>query len=301
MNSNSNIDDEQQILIDDFISNLWLERGLSENTLSAYRSDLNHFIHWTHKKTCSLSNAQTADIQSYLGSEACAIRTLSRRLSSLRRFYEYLNKEEHRQDNPTSHVKNPKIGRSLPHSLTEAEVEALLNAPDENTAIGFRDKAMLELLYATGLRISELVNLTIHNINHRQAVVRVIGKGGKERLVPIGEIANQCIEDYLLQARPDLLKNTMSDALFPSKRSRFMTRQTFWHAIKRYAIIADIQKHISPHVIRHAFATHLVNHGADIRVVQLLLGHSSISTTQIYTHVANVRLKALHAEHHPRG
>ena len=209
--------------------------------------------------------------------------------------------EDQIKQNPVSNVDAPRLGRTLPKSLTEAEVEALLDAPDIEQATGVRDKTMLELLYATGLRVSELVGLTVQQVNLRQGVVRVTGKGNKERLVPMGEEANSWLERYLLTARSEILNNALTDAMFPSNRGKAMTRQTFWHIVKRYAIVAEINKTLSPHVLRHAFATHLINHGADLRVVQMLLGHSDISTTQIYTHVARERLKDLHAEHHPRG
>jgi integrase/recombinase XerD len=222
-------------------------------------------------------------------------------LSSLRRLYEYLLREDQIKQNPVSNIDAPRLGRSLPKTLTEVEVEALLDAPDTEQAAGVRDKTMLELLYATGLRVSELVGLTVQQVNLRQGVVRVTGKGNKERLVPMGEEANAWLEQYLNSARSEILNHGLSDAMFPSNRGKAMTRQTFWHMIKRYAQIADIRKTLSPHVLRHAFATHLINHGADLRVVQMLLGHSDISTTQIYTYVARERLKDLHAEHHPRG
>ena len=222
-------------------------------------------------------------------------------LSSLRRFYRYLRREHLIEVDPTARLAAPKLGRPLPKSLTEAEVEALLAAPDTDDVVGFRDRTMLELLYATGLRVSELVGLSAAEINLRQGVVRVLGKGAKERLVPLGEEAVSWLERYLRDVRAELLRGGTSTALFPSRRGRAMTRQTFWHAIKRYARRAAIAKTLSPHTLRHSFATHLLNHGADLRVVQMLLGHSDLSTTQIYTHVARARLKSLHAQHHPRG
>lgn len=293
---------QDKAIIDTFLDTLWMERGLSNNTLSAYRSDLYQYAAWSQSCRLQLLNAQSNNILDYLAkSNTQSTRTTARRLSSLRRFYEYLLREDQIKHNPTTQVDAPRLGRSLPKSLTEAEIEALLNAPDTTQILGIRDKTMLELLYATGLRVSELVNLTIHQINLRQGVIRVTGKGGKERLVPIGDESNLWLENYLSTTRAQLLKNTVSDDLFPSNRGKAMTRQTFWHIIKRYTITANIQKTLSPHVLRHAFATHLVNHGADLRVVQMLLGHSDISTTQIYTHVARERLKKLHSEHHPRG
>lgn len=289
-------------IVDSFLDALWMERGLSENTLSAYRSDLTKFSTWMQHKKIELIEVEAKDILAYLSSaENASARTVARRLSSLRRLYEYLLRENQIKQNPASNVDAPRLGRSLPKSLTEAEVEALLDAPDTEQATGVRDKAMLELLYATGLRVSELVGLTIQQLNLRQGVVRVTGKGNKERLVPLGEEANLWLERYLHSERSEILSNALTDAMFPSNRGKAMTRQTFWHIVKRYAIVAGINKTLSPHVLRHAFATHLINHGADLRVVQMLLGHSDISTTQIYTHVARERLKDLHAEHHPRG
>tara|TARA_R110002072_G_scaffold3149_3_gene23432 strand:- start:89652 stop:90572 length:921 start_codon:yes stop_codon:yes gene_type:complete len=289
-------------VIDSFLDTLWMERGLSENTLSAYHSDLMHFSMWIQAKKIELVEVESKDALAYLSSSNNgSARTIARRLSSLRRLYEYLLREGEIKQNPLSNVDAPRLGRTLPKSLTEAEVEALLNAPDIEQATGVRDKTMLELLYATGLRVSELVGLTVQQVNLRQGVVRVTGKGNKERLVPMGEEANAWLERYLSSTRSEILGNALTDAMFPSNRGKAMTRQTFWHMVKRYAIVAEIKKTLSPHVLRHAFATHLINHGADLRVVQMLLGHSDISTTQIYTHVARERLKDLHAEHHPRG
>lgn len=297
-----NISDKSKQIVDSFLDALWMERGLSDNTLSAYRSDLNKFSLWLQQRQVELIKVEATDILAYLSlAESNSARTVARRLSSLRRLYEYLLRENQIKQNPVSNVDAPRLGRSLPKSLTEAEVEALLEAPDTEDMLGVRDKCMLELLYATGLRVSELVGLTVQQVNLRQGVVRVTGKGNKERLVPLGEEASQWIERYLSSARNEILNNAMSDDLFPSKRGKAMTRQTFWYMIKRYSIVAGINKTLSPHVLRHAFATHLINHGADLRVVQMLLGHSDISTTQIYTHVARERLKDLHSEHHPRG
>jgi integrase/recombinase XerD len=289
-------------IIDSFLDALWMERGLSDNTLSAYRSDLYKFSQWLQQQKIELLKVQANEILAYLAlAENKSSRTVARRLSSLRRLYEYLLREDRIKHNPVSNIDAPRLGRSLPKILTESEVEALLEAPDTEDNLGIRDKCMLELLYATGLRVSELVSLTVQQLNLRQGVIRVTGKGNKERLVPLGEEATQWLEQYLSFARNEILNNSMSDALFPSKRAKAMTRQTFWHMIKRYAVLAGINKSLSPHVLRHAFATHLINHGADLRVVQMLLGHSDISTTQIYTHVARERLKDLHSEHHPRG
>lgn len=298
----SNISSKSKQIIDSFLDTLWMERGLSENTLSAYRSDLIHFSKWLQPKKVELVKVEPKEILAYLSSsDNVSARTVARRLSSLRRLYEYLLREDQIKQNPVSNVDAPRLGRTLPKTLTEAEVEALLNAPDTEQAAGVRDKTMLELLYATGLRVSELVGLTVQQVNLRQGVVRVTGKGNKERLVPMGEEANLWLERYLSSARSEILNHALTDAVFPSNRGKAMTRQTFWHMVKRYAKVAEIKKTLSPHVLRHAFATHLINHGADLRVVQMLLGHSDISTTQIYTHVARERLKDLHAEHHPRG
>lgn len=293
---------ESAEMVNRFLDMLWMERGLSENTLSAYRSDLLAYARWLNQKGVRLGEAQDADLRDYLGSfKQPAARTLARRLSSLRRFYIYLVREGLMQHDPSARVESPRIGRPLPKSLTEAEVEALLNAPDINTSLGLRDRAMLEVLYATGLRVSELTGLTLTQINLRQGLVRVIGKGNKERLVPLGEESLDWLQRYLKEGRPDIVKNKTPDALFPNRRGAAMTRQAFWYLIKRHAQAAGVSKALSPHVLRHAFATHLLNHGADLRVVQMLLGHSDISTTQIYTHVARERLKSLHAQHHPRG
>ncbi len=293
----------QQITdIERFLDALWMERGLSQNTLSAYRNDLITFAKWLLKGKSTLANASSAHIHGYLADQGGrSARSTARRLSTLRRFYEYRVREGHLKTDPTLNIDSPRIGRPLPKSLTENEVEDLLNAPDVNSATGFRDRTMLEVLYATGLRVSELVGLNLDQVNLRQGVVRVVGKGNKERLVPLGEEAIDWITRYLREVRPDFFKTRAGASLFPSNRGTAMTRQTFWYAIKRYAIQAGISKDLSPHILRHAFATHLLNHGADLRVVQMLLGHSDISTTQIYTHIAKERLKDLHSKHHPRG
>ena len=294
---------DKQTVIGQFLDALWLERGLSENTLSAYRSDLYSYSGWLASSSSrDLLQSRPEDILAYLATlTGKSSRTSARRLSSLRRFFQYLAREGRISHDPCARVAAPRIGRPLPKSLTEEEVESLLDAPDTATAVGQRDRAMLEVLYATGLRVSELVGLQMVQVNLRQGVLRVIGKGNKERLVPLGEEASDWIEKFIRQGRAELLQEPPVDVLFPSRRGRMMTRQTFWHAIKRHAVRAGISKTLSPHVVRHAFATHLLNHGADLRVVQMLLGHSDISTTQIYTHVARERLKNLHAEHHPRG
>ncbi len=289
-------------VIDRFLDALWMERGLSQNTLQAYRSDLYAFSKWLSANSRRIEAAQNSDVLRYLAEQGTrSARTSARRLSSLRRFYEYLLREGEISSDPVVDIESPRIGRPLPKSLTEAEVELLIAAPDTNSARGARDRAMLEVLYATGLRVSELVSLKITQVNLRQGVIRVFGKGNKERLVPLGEEAVAWLEAFFQDGRKSLLKQGNSDVVFPSNRGRQMTRQTFWYAIKNYSIKAGINKELSPHVLRHAFATHLLNNGADLRVVQMLLGHSDISTTQIYTHIARERLKELHSEHHPRG
>ncbi|WNO10125.1 site-specific tyrosine recombinase XerD [Teredinibacter sp. KSP-S5-2] len=291
-------------LIDYYLDRVWAEKGLSDNTLSSYRRDLTSFAGWLDKQGISLKSADQVIIQQHLAfrmGEKLSARSTSRFLSCLRGFYRFLVREGSMQAAPTEHIENPKLGRSLPKTLSEYDVESLLEAPDVEDPVGCRDRAMLELLYASGLRVSELVNLTLDQINTRQGVVRVVGKGSKERLVPMGYEALTWLQRYLSSARGDILNNAISDVVFPSIRARAMTRQTFWHRIKHWANVAGINKSLSPHTLRHAFATHLLSHGADIRSVQLLLGHSDLSTTQIYTHVATERLKNLHAEHHPRG
>ncbi len=289
-------------LLERFLDALWMEQGLSDNTLAAYRSDLSHFFRYIRDRGGDPLRAGEPELLEYLaGLSRYSLRTRSRRLSSLRRFYQFLLREGIRQDDPSAMIPAPRLGRSLPDTLSEQEVEALLEAPDPETPLGLRDRAMLELLYATGLRVSELVGLSRSQVNLRQGVVRVIGKGGKERLVPMGEEAGYWLQRYLNEGRPELMRGSAGDALFPSRRGGFMTRQTFWHLVRRHARRAGIDKPLHPHTLRHAFATHLLNHGADLRVVQLLLGHSDISTTQIYTHVAQARLRELHARHHPRG
>lgn len=296
---------QDETIINTFLDALWMERGLSENTLAAYRNDLSGFANWliTSRDKALLKVGQD-DVLSYLThrlEQHRSPRSTARFLSCIRRFYAYLLREKRLQQDPTALIEAPKLGRSLPKTLSEAEVEALLAAPDIHTTLGMRDRAMLEVLYATGLRVSELVSLKLGQLNLRQGVIRVTGKGNKDRLVPLGEEAQQWLDNYLTASRNDLLAGQHSDVLFPSNRRRSMTRQTFWHAIRRYARVAAIDKPLSPHTLRHAFATHLLNHGADLRVVQMLLGHSDLSTTQIYTHVARARLKDLHAAHHPRG
>lgn len=291
-------------LIESFLDTLWAEQGLSNNTLSAYRGDLERYSHWAQHNGVALPDAEQKDLQMFLGECVRAgvkPRTTARQLSSLRRFYRYLLRETIIKRDPSAEIESPRLGRTLPVSLNEKEVEDLLAAPDIATVLGLRDRAMLETLYASGLRVSELVNLVLHQLNLDQGLVKIMGKGSKERLVPMGEEAVRWLDRYLKEARPTLVKGQATDALFPSNRGRAMSRQTFWHSLKRYAASANINKSISPHTLRHAFATHLVNHGADLRVVQMLLGHSDLSTTQIYTHIARERLKQVHAAHHPRG
>ncbi|PNH96796.1 site-specific tyrosine recombinase XerD [Vibrio diazotrophicus] len=294
-----------QGIMEQFLDTLWLERGLSENTVVSYRNDLTKLLGWMNKNNYRLNYISLSGLQEYqtwLIDQDYKQTSRARMLSAIRRLFQYLHREKIRNDDPTALMVSPKLPKRLPKDLTEEQVEALLNAQDLNDPVELRDKAMLELLYATGLRVTELVSLTTENISLRQGVVRVIGKGGKERLVPMGENAIEWIETFFHQGRSELLGQQTSDVVFPSKRSQQMTRQTFWHRIKHYAVIAgiDVEK-LSPHVLRHAFATHLLNHGADLRVVQMLLGHSDLSTTQIYTHVATERLKQIHSEHHPRA
>ncbi len=291
-------------IIDQFLDALWLERGLAEHTLGAYRSDLEKFSSWLDSRGDSLLTLQGVVLHDYIAwrlDRGFKATSTARLLSALRRFFQYLIREQLRDDDPTALLLSPKLPTRLPKDLSEAQVEALLSEPDVGVDLELRDKAMLELLYATGLRVSELVGLRMENISLRQGVVRVIGKGSKERLVPMGEEAMHWISCYLGEARGALLGAQASDVLFPSNRAQQMTRQTFWHRIKLYASRAHIAVELSPHTLRHAFATHLLNHGADLRVVQMLLGHADLSTTQIYTHVAGERLKALHAEFHPRA
>jgi integrase/recombinase XerD len=289
-------------LIDQFLDVAWAEQGLSENTLSAYGSDLRIFAKWLNGK--SMLNADGGEISKFLASrykEGIGGRSSARILSSLRRFYAYYIRENNIAIDPTALIESPYIGRPLPISLSEKDVELLLDAPEVTHLLGFRDKTMLEMLYATGLRVSELVNLKFEQISFRQGVVRITGKGNKERLVPVGEEAMSWLGGYMSQARKTILGERQCDYLFVTNRADGMTRQAFWHIIKRHAKKAGINKELSPHTLRHAFATHLLNHGADLRVVQLLLGHSDLSTTQIYTHIARERLKELHSKYHPRG
>ncbi|MFQ1023030.1 site-specific tyrosine recombinase XerD [Avibacterium paragallinarum] len=292
-------------LIDLFLNEQWLEKGLSENTIQSYRLDLTALANWLESQNLRFETLDTIDLQRFLGERLEAgykATSTARLLSALRKFFQYLYREKYRTDDPSAVLSSPKLPSRLPKYLTEQQVTDLLNTPNVDEPLELRDKAMLELLYATGLRVTELVSLSVDNISLQQGVVRVIGKGNKERIVPMGEEAAHWIKQFVLYGRTALLAGQPSDVLFPSRRGTQMTRQTFWHRIKHYAILAEIDcDALSPHVLRHAFATHLVNHGADLRVVQMLLGHSDLSTTQIYTHVAKERLKHLHERFHPRG
>lgn len=294
-----------QEVIERFADAAWMERGLSANTLASYQSDLRHCARWLRAEHgAGLLQARRDQLLGYLAAavdEGMRPRTSARRLSTLRQFFHWALREKRLAADPTAQIEAPRLGRPLPKSLSEAEVEALLGAPDTDSAEGMRDRAMLEVLYATGLRVSELVTLQPDQLSLGQGLVRVVGKGGRERLVPLGDEAVDWVRRFMRGARAELLSGQPCDALFPTRRGGGMTRQAFWYRIKRHAAAAGIRQALSPHTLRHAFATHLVNHGADLRVVQLLLGHSSLSTTQIYTHVARERLQALHAAHHPRG
>jgi integrase/recombinase XerD len=293
--------------IEAFLDGYWSETGASTNTIASYRLDLIIFAKWianasleTPAAITDATRAQVLDFLSFRSTSGRSARTAARSLSVLKTFFARLQAQGARPDNPTTLIQGPKLPRSLPKALSEAEVVALIDAPDVQTPAGLRDKAMIELMYATGLRVSELVTINGEQINLRQGVLRVMGKGMKERLVPLGEHASEWIENYLTNARAQLLANKQSQSLFVTARGSAMTRQAFWYLIKRYALIAGIRT-LSPHVLRHSFATHLLNHGADLRVVQLLLGHADLSTTQIYTYIARENLKRLHALHHPRG
>ena len=303
MRKNSSSTDTPDPLIDAFIDSVWLEDGLSALTLAAYRRDLNALALWLHTQNTSLSSAVEADLQAYFAHRHDQTKATSanRRMTVFRRFYRWALRDNRLLADPTLKLLSAKQPLRLPKSLSEAQVEALLNAPDTDTALGLRDRAMLELLYASGLRVSELVNLPLLSLNMREGVLRITGKGDKERLVPFGEEAGDWMQRYLDTARSELLKHKNSPAVFVTQRGVAMSRVMFWMLIKKYALLADIHVPLSPHTLRHAFATHLLNHGADLRAVQMLLGHADISTTTIYTHVARERLKQLHAQHHPRG
>ncbi|MFT5139463.1 MAG: integrase/recombinase XerD [Lysobacterales bacterium] len=291
-------------LLDRFLDTIWAERGLSENSLEAYRRDLVKLLNWLTLNDKTAVTAGREDLLSLLASEVSvgrSPRSLSRYLSAYRQFYQWLVRERVIQEDPTSLIESPKIGRGLPKALSEAQVEALLNFPDTDKPLGIRDRAMLELMYATGLRVSELCKLQMAGLNLNQGVVRIIGKGRKERLVPLGLESIHWLELYFSSARPELIKGGQSPFVFITTRKAGMSRQAFWYMVRRHCVGAGIDKMISPHMLRHSFATHLLNHGADLRVVQLLLGHSDLSTTQIYTHIAREGLKRLHEAHHPRG
>tara|TARA_B100000900_G_scaffold134388_1_gene113744 strand:+ start:37 stop:936 length:900 start_codon:yes stop_codon:yes gene_type:complete len=297
-------DSDRQIL-DAFIDNIWIEKGLSQNTLDSYRSDLEQFSSWLEKNNLTYIKTSKKEVLSYLSflfQKGLGSKTVARKLSSLKSFFRYLVFKSVILSDPSSEVETPKLLKAIPKSISEKEIDALLSAPDEKTDIGFRDKTMIETLYSCGLRISELINLELLNLNLRQGVIRVIGKGQKERLVPMGDRLISLLELYISSSRKSLLNKKHSDFVFLSTRGQRMTRQSFWHRIKHYCLASGFEPDkISPHVLRHAFATHLLNNGADLRVVQLLLGHSDLNTTQIYTEVARQRLKRLHTEHHPRG
>ncbi|MEZ5498785.1 MAG: site-specific tyrosine recombinase XerD [Steroidobacteraceae bacterium] len=287
-----------------FLDAVWMERGLSPNTLAAYRADLTALGRWLGERDRPIVQTTRPDLLAFIAARVEAgarPRSTARQLSSFRRFFRYLVREGQLREDPTADIAMPKIGRSLPKSLSEEEVESLLNSPTVADPLGHRDRCMLEVLYATGLRVSELVSLKHSQVNLNQGVIRIVGKGNRERLIPLGEEAVRWLREFLEGPRNDILLDRATDYLFPTRRGDRMTRQAFWHIIKRYARKAGISKELSPHTLRHAFATHLLNHGADLRVVQMLLGHSDLSTTQIYTHVARERMKDLHSQHHPRG
>ena len=291
-------------LVDKFLDAIWMERGLSANTLGAYRADLMTLSRGLSDSDISIEDAEKADLLGFIATRVeggAKPRSTARQLSSFRRFFRYIMREGLRDTDPTADIEMPRIGRSLPKTLTEEEVESLLHAPNTDEPLGHRDRAMLELLYATGLRVSELINLKQSQVNFNQGVLRIVGKGDRERLIPLGDESQRWLRDFIDGPRMEILLERQTDYLFPTRRGDRMTRQAFWHIIKRYALKAGVEKKMSPHSLRHAFATHLLNRGADLRVVQLLLGHSDLSTTQIYTHVARERLKDLHSQHHPRG
>ena len=291
-------------LVDRFLDAIWMERGLSQNTLGAYRADLMTLSRSLAETDKSIESAEKADLLAFIAGRVeggAKPRSTARQLSSFRRFFRYIMREGMRDTDPTADIEMPRIGRSLPKTLSEDEVESLLNAPNTDEPLGHRDRAMLELLYATGLRVSELINLKQSQVNFNQGVLRIIGKGDRERLIPLGDESQRWLRDFIDGPRMEILLERQTDYLFPTRRGDRMTRQAFWHIIKRYAEKSGVRRKMSPHSLRHAFATHLLNRGADLRVVQLLLGHSDLSTTQIYTHVARERLKNLHGEHHPRG
>lgn len=292
-----------RVAIEAWLERLWAEQGLADSTLASYRSDLRGFARWQAAHGRVLDDAERADIEAYIASRQVKARSNARLLSSLRRYFADRSRRQPGDDDPTVLLEPPKLPRGLPKALSEAQVEALLRAPETDTPLGLRDRAMFELMYACGLRVSELVQLPLAALNPREGVLRLTGKGGKQRLVPVGEEALDWLERYLAQARPALARgHGESVSMFLSNRGRAMTRQMFWTLSKNHARHAGIDsRRVSPHVLRHSFATHLLNHGADLRVLQMLLGHSSLSTTQIYTLVAREKLKQIHQKHHPRG
>jgi integrase/recombinase XerD len=291
--------------IDRFIDSLWSQKGLADLTLSAYQQDLLQFSRWLATHRQKLFDADQSSIQQFLAerfTNGASARSNARLLSTLKQYYRHLIRVGERQDNPTALISAPKIHRSLPQSMGEIDIEKLLEAPDLDSNYGLRDRCMLELMYSSGLRVSELVGLQLNQINTNLGLVRLIGKGNKERVIPVGEEALHWLAQYVKQARPGLQSaKSISDALFLSSRGSAITRQAFWQNIKKHLLKAGVKTVFSPHSLRHAFATHLLNHGADLRTVQMLLGHSSLSTTQIYTHIAQLRLQSIHAQHHPRG
>ncbi|KAA3629140.1 MAG: site-specific tyrosine recombinase XerD [Proteobacteria bacterium] len=293
-----------QDLVDAFLDSIWLESGLSRNTLDAYRSDLKAFCGWGARSGLQLESTTRGQILDYLSERllrGASARSTARLMTTLRRFYQYLLREGVVESDPMLELQSPKVGRSLPGMLSEAEVESLLEAPDIGTRLGLRDRAMLETVYATGLRVTELVTLDLSRLDRLTGLVRVMGKGGRERLVPLGDVCLEWLDRYLGESRPILLGDRSSEDVFVTARGSSMSRQAFWQLVKRHAATAGISTELSPHTLRHAFATHLLNHGADLRSVQMLLGHADLSTTQIYTHVATARLQSLHRRHHPRG
>lgn len=295
-------DEGDRRLIESFVDAVWMERGLSANTLAAYRRDLEHLARWLSARGAGgLDSAARADLMEYLADHDGPPRTTARRLSAVRCYFQHRLRVGAIRIDPTELLRAPRIGRPLPSALSEADIDRLLAAPDVTTPLGLRDRCMLETLYATGLRVSELVGLSMGAVSLNQGLVRVTGKGGRERLVPLGEEAGYWLERFFREGRPDILAGRPSDAAFPTARAASMTRQAFWQLIRRHALAAGIRTTLSPHTLRHSFATHLLNHGADLRVIQLLLGHADLSTTQIYTHVARARLAELHKTHHPRG
>ena len=291
--------------IEQYINSLWIEKNLSSNTQQSYKRDLHKFLHWLKQNNASLKSVQEVDINLFLSSllleNKQSVRSNARMISTLRGFYKYLVRKQLLTSNPIEHIQAPKFQPSLPQFLTEQEVDKLLDAPDTNQDIGERDKSMIELMYACGLRVSELVNLELDNVNLRQGALRVLGKGSKERIIPMGEKSREWLERYMKNARFYAANSASSNSIYLSNRGEKMTRQTFWYRLKKYALSSGINKTIYPHILRHTFATHLLNNDTNLRALQMMLGHSSLSTTQIYTHIAIHRLKSLHQRHHPRG